>query len=112
MRLLRFVLSSMIIAISVHGTVLAQQPTNINQSFVVANTESDALIRIANEIERLKPLISEARLMQDPGRRYRFQYDWLLRDLERIKHGLEDAAIGSGDIGPRDVEPIRGAYQQ
>lgn len=90
--------------------VAQEDSVNTSTSFDVATSEQAALLRIANEVERLRPLIVEAQKNADPSRRFRVRYDWLLRDLDRIKHGVQDAAAGSTDTLPRDISSLRGGY--
>lgn len=96
------------ISILMSKSIMAQQP--LSQSFELADTEAAALVRIANEIERLLPLIAQAESVADPSRRLKVNYTWLRKDLNVIKHGLEDAAFGASDANPRPVESLRGQY--
>ena len=106
--MIRKVIQAIAIAVVMNQSVMAEQP--LSQSFELADTEAAALVRIANEIERLLPLIAQAESVSDPSRRLKVNYTWLRKDLNVIKHGLEDAAFGASDATPRPVESLRGQY--
>lgn len=73
--------------------------------------ESERLARIMHELEALEPLITEAESAALPEARIRFRYDWLRRDLARVKGGLEAHLEASGDE-PRSFAPLRGDYRR
>ena len=54
-----------------------------------ADAERQALARIVHELELLKPLIAEASTAADADARIQFRYDWLKKDLERVRQGIE-----------------------
>ncbi len=106
--MIRRVLTVVILAFGMNQSLIAQQP--LSHSFDLAESEAAALVRIANEIERLLPLIAQAEAVSDPSRRMKVNYGWLRKDLNVIKHGLEDAAFGANDESPRPVQSLRGQY--
>ena len=73
--------------------------------------ESERLARIVHELEALEPLIAEAEAAALPEARIRFRYDWLRRDLARVKGGLEAHLEAAGDE-PRSFAPLRGDYRR
>ncbi len=76
-----------------------------------ADGEREMLARIAHEIEAIRPLIGEAESQANPDARIRFQYDWLLQDLDRIRLGLQDH-IDAPRSEPRTFPPLRGDYRR
>ena len=73
--------------------------------------ERAALTRLLAEIERLEPLIARAESGSDDRDRVRFRYDWLRRDLDEVKRGVE-AFLKDAEFTPRSFEPLQGAYHQ
>ncbi|MDN3519008.1 RAQPRD family integrative conjugative element protein [Aquisalimonas lutea] len=83
----------------------------------VADTdgEREALSRLVHELRALEPLIDEAEAQADPEARIRMEYDWLRRDLERVRDGIRahiEAPRPMRDPEPREVEPLRGDYRR
>lgn len=80
---------------------------------VVADAESEreALTRLAHEIEALAPLVAKAEAQAEPDARIRFRYEWLRQDLERVRAGIQ-AHIDAPRAEPRKVEPLRGDYRR
>ncbi len=76
-----------------------------------ADGEREMLARIAHEIEAIQPLISQAESQANPDARIRFQYDWLLQDLDRIRLGLQEH-IDAPRSEPRTFPPLRGDYRR
>ncbi len=76
-----------------------------------ADAEREALARIIHEIEILKPLLAEAKAIADPDSRIQFRYDWLKKDLERIRRGIQEH-IDAPRAEPRSVTPLRGDYRR
>ncbi len=75
-----------------------------------ADAERESLARIIHELEVLEPLLEEAEAAADPDERIRFRYQWLKKDLQRIRQGIQehiDAPRGE----PRVFEPLRGDYR-
>jgi len=79
----------------------------------VANpdAEREALARLIHEIEAVEPLIATAESQASPDARIRFRYDWLRRDLERIRAGIQEH-IDAPRTEPRMFPPLRGDYRQ
>ena len=76
-----------------------------------ADAERESLARIIHELEVLEPLLTEAKAAADPDARICFRYDWLKKDLEQIRQGIQehiDAPRGE----PRAVAPLRGDYRR
>lgn len=73
--------------------------------------ESERLARIVHELQTLESLITEAESAALPEARIRFRYDWLRRDLARVKGGLEAHLEAAGDE-PRSFAPLRGDYRR
>lgn len=69
------------------------------------------LVRIAHEIDALAPLIDTAEAHADRSARIRFRYDWLRRDLQRIREGLMEHATAD-QAEPRRYPPVRGDYRR
>ncbi len=76
-----------------------------------ADAERESLARIIHELEVLEPLLAEAKTAADPDARIRFRYDWLKKDLERIRQGIQEH-IGAPRAEPRAVAPLRGDYRR
>ncbi len=76
-----------------------------------ADTERETLMRLAQEIDALSPLIDSAEENADKTRRIRFRYDWLRRDLARIREGVIEHATAD-QATPRPYPPLRGDYRR
>ncbi len=76
-----------------------------------ADAERESLARIIHELEVLQPLLLEAEAAADPDARVRFRYDWLKKDLERIRQGIQEH-IDAPRSDPRAVAPLRGDYRR
>ncbi len=82
------------------------------EGFAGSAAERESLARLSSEIEALYPLIDEAkRSSAQPSGRFRFEYSWLKRDLERIKQGI-DEWLAQPDTTPREITPLGGDYTQ
>ena len=73
--------------------------------------EHEALARVLHELEVLEPLIREAESAETAGDRISFRYDWLRRDINQIKGGLE-AHLDAVHEEPRSFTPLRGDYRR
>jgi RAQPRD family integrative conjugative element protein len=51
--------------------------------------EYQALLKIDRHLSDLALLIDEAELSADPDSRIRFRYDWLRRDIARVRNGVQ-----------------------
>ena len=76
-----------------------------------ADAERASLARIIHELEVLEPLLAEAKAAADPDARIQFRYDWLHKDLERIRHGIQEH-IDAPRTEPRTFAPLRGDYRR
>ncbi len=75
------------------------------------DTERETLMRLAQEIDALAPLVDAAEEQADKSARIRFRYDWLRRDLARIREGLIEHATAD-QAQPRSYPPLRGDYRR
>ncbi len=76
-----------------------------------ADAERQALARIIHELELLRPVLVEAKAAADPDARIHFRYDWLKKDLERVRQGIQEH-IDAPRAEPRSVAPLRGDYRR
>jgi len=76
-----------------------------------AHSEREALARVVNELDALKPLIDAAEAEANPDARVRFRYDWLRADLRQIESGIQDH-IDAPRVEPRAFPALRGDYRQ
>ena len=76
-----------------------------------ADGEREVLARIIHEIELLEPLLVEAETAADPDVRIHFHYQWLRKDLERVRQGIQEH-IDAPRAEPRTVVPLRGDYRR
>lgn len=81
------------------------------QAFGDTDGEREALARLAHEIEALAPLVAQAEAQANPDARIRFRYDWLRRDLARVRAGIREH-VDAPRAEPRKVEPLRGDYRR
>lgn len=51
--------------------------------------ENQALLKVDRHLSELASLIDEAELAADPDNRIRFRYDWLRRDIARVRNGVQ-----------------------
>lgn len=80
-------------------------------AYANADAEREALARIIHELELLQPLLAEAKAAADPDARIHFRYDWLNKDLERVRQGIREH-IDAPRAEPRSVAPLRGDYRR
>lgn len=74
------------------------------------DAEREALARLSYEIQRVQLMAAEASKQAPSSPRIRFRYDWLQRDLDLMRQGIE--AHGDAPRQPRTVAPLRGDYRQ
>ncbi len=75
------------------------------------DSEREALAQISNEIERLEHLVKDSSVNAvTASTRVRFQYEWLISDLQLIRAGI-DAHLDSARQ-PRPVPPLKGDYRR
>jgi RAQPRD family integrative conjugative element protein len=75
------------------------------------DAEREALARLIHELQVLESLIETAESQALPDARIRFRYDWLRRDLRRVRDGIQDH-IEAPRNEPRRFPPLRGDYRQ
>lgn len=80
-------------------------------AYADADAEREALARIIHELELLRPLLAEAKAAADPDARIHFRYDWLKKDLDRVRQGIREH-IDAPRAEPRSVAPLRGDYRR
>lgn len=78
---------------------------------VLADTarENEALARVVQVLNSLKPLINEAELQQDDRERIVFDYKNLRADIEKVKSGISHK-FSQTLTEPRVIQPIKGDY--
>lgn len=76
-----------------------------------ADAEREVLARVIHELELLEPLLAEAETAADPDVRIHFHYEWLKKDLERVRQGIQEH-IDAPRAEPRNVAPLRGDYRR
>lgn len=97
--------NSLLLPITV-ATVLALGAVTLHAD---RDTERTALARVVAEIEQLDPLIAHAENESEVHDRVRFRYDWLRRDLDEVKSGIE-AFLSDAEFTPRTFDPLQGEY--
>ncbi|WP_037375564.1 RAQPRD family integrative conjugative element protein [Sedimenticola selenatireducens] len=95
-----------LLIVGLFGTVVPLQPL-----FADADAEREALARIAHELEAFEPLIQTAESQAEPDRRIRFRYDWLRKDLSRVRQGILEH-IDAPRAEPRTFPPLRADYRR
>jgi len=87
--------------------------TTLPVQFAIADAdgEREALARIVHEIEAIHPLINQAASQANPDACFRFQYEWLRQDLDRIQRGIQNH-IDAPRSEPRTFPPLRGDYRR
>ncbi len=80
-------------------------------AYADADAEREALARIIHELELLRPLLAEAKAAADPDARIHFRYDWLKKDLDRVRQGIREH-IDAPRAEPRSVAPLRADYRR
>ena len=72
--------------------------------------ERERLATIAAELAHLQALVLRAAEVAPAGQRVRFRYDWLARDLQLMRDGIEQHSDAPRQ--PRPVPALRGDYRQ
>jgi len=72
----------------------------------------EQLARIAGELRAIEQMVEQARqsAQSDPSGQVRFRYEWLERDLQLTRQGIEQHLDAPRQ--PRPVPPLRGDYRQ
>ena len=76
-----------------------------------ADGEREILSHIIDELELLEPLLAAAKNAADPDVRVHFHYEWLRKDLARVRQGIQEH-IDVPRAEPRTVVPLRGDYRR
>lgn len=74
------------------------------------DSEREQLARIVNELQRVEEMTRAAASDAPSGQRVRFRYDWLVRDLQLMREGIEQHVDAPRQ--PRPVAPLKGDYRQ
>jgi RAQPRD family integrative conjugative element protein len=74
--------------------------------------EREKLARIASELQNVQAMVEDARqsAQERPSGQVQFRYDWLERDLQMMREGIEQHIDAPRQ--PRPVPPLRGDYRQ
>jgi len=72
--------------------------------------EREQLARISHELVQLQVMVADAGRRVPGTQRVRFRYDWLQRDLELVRQGIDDHLDAPRQ--PRPVPALRGDYRQ
>jgi RAQPRD family integrative conjugative element protein len=75
-----------------------------------ADSEREALARIAQQLQRLQGQVAQAAKGADTSARVKFRYDWLEKDLELVLRGVTDHLDAPRQ--PRPVPPLAGDYRR
>ena len=83
-------------------------------SVSIARADEDAdresLARINAELEHVQQMVADAQRHATDAPRVKFRYDWLQRDLDMMRSGI-DAHLDS-PRQPRPAPPLKGDYRQ
>lgn len=74
-------------------------------------SERKALLDILSHFQDADMLIRTAETQQSGDQRIKFRYDWLRKDLYKIKRGISDH-LSSPEAQPRAFEPVVGDYRR
>jgi len=77
----------------------------------MSTSERKALTDILLHLQDADILIQTAEAQQNNDQRIKFRYDWLRKDLYRIKRGVSDH-LSSPESQPRAFEPVIGDYRR
>lgn len=75
-----------------------------------ADSERESLTKISQELQQLRVMVAEAEKNADQTARVKFRYDWLEKDIDLVKAGVDDHLDAPRQ--PRPVEPLRGDYRR
>jgi RAQPRD family integrative conjugative element protein len=73
-------------------------------------SEREQLAVIAAELVHLQALVQRVAERVPTGQRVLFRYDWLARDLQLVRDGVEQHFDAQRQ--PRQVTPLRGDYRR
>ncbi len=74
------------------------------------DSEREQLARISHELVQLQAMVADAGRRVPATQRVRFRYEWLQRDLEMVRQGIDEHIDAPRQ--PRPVPPLRGDYRQ
>lgn len=74
------------------------------------DAERENLARISNEIERVQLMVKDAASAAPTGQRVKFRYEWLMRDLQMLRDGIEQHVDAPRQ--PRPAPALRGDYRR
>jgi len=74
------------------------------------DSEREQLSRLSIELQQLQARVAEASKHAPSAARVKFRYDWLQRDLDLMRRGIDDHLDAPRQ--PRAVPPLRGDYRQ
>jgi RAQPRD family integrative conjugative element protein len=74
------------------------------------DTEREQLASISNELALLQERVLAASKTADATGRVRFQYEWLAKDLELVRRGVDDHLDAPRQ--PRAIPPLKGDYRR
>ncbi len=74
------------------------------------DTEREQLASISNELALLQERVMAASKTADATGRVRFQYEWLAKDLELVRRGVDDHLDAPRQ--PRAIAPLKGDYRR
>ena len=74
-------------------------------------TEREFLTQVSQEIAQLDSLIKRAERARNPNERLQFRYDWLRKDLQSVREGIE-SYISEYHLTPRSFPALKGEYSQ
>lgn len=74
------------------------------------DNEREQLASISNELALLQERVLTAAKTADATGRVRFQYEWLAKDLELVRRGVDDHLDAPRQ--PRVIPPLKGDYRR
>jgi RAQPRD family integrative conjugative element protein len=74
------------------------------------DNEREQLASISNELALLQERVLTASKTADSTGRVRFQYEWLAKDLELVRRGVDDHLDAPRQ--PRVIPPLKGDYRR
>ena len=80
-------------------------------AFADTDSENQNLSRIMREVEYLISEVNVIKADAPRDTRIRFEYDLLIEDLLKVRHGIADHVNGSLDAS-RPIKPINGIYRR
>lgn len=75
------------------------------------SSEQQALLKIDAQLAALTTLIETAEQSADPDARIRFRYDWLRRDIAKVRNGVQ-AHIHRPLVEKQAIADLHGDYRR